>query len=183
MANLNDYKKIIHKFYFSDMTISNGHIYFKFPYYKNTFWSSYTINCKETNNIKANIQIRTTDGYIYDLQKYENKTTGYEYSCDWSFPSIDTTGKDYGIYLKITLPSDYHPQTFYLDIFLYGYESLYPISKYYILLSDYNYEFLITKINTTGQLDDSLESGVIHHIDHTDYIKDIITESIEIMPN
>jgi hypothetical protein len=169
--SLQDTNKIIYTFTKNDIIKSKDDtLLFKFPYEKDVFWTSFrfTIN-NEKRTRKITTKLITTDNYEYSIDKLKNISPNNWNDLKWIIPSINTNNS--GIYLDI--------QSINYDIInsiiiqLKGYKNLLPKNDNYILISEYGYEYVLTKYEDN----ETNEIGVIYNVEGIDYIRDIIDKA------
>ena len=156
----------------------DGHVMYKFPYSKNTYWTNFKYSCYNTTKseparLDIGIELETNDGYTYSVQMLHERENNKWYDTDWPFPSVKIVGHKAGIYFKVKPPFD--DSVYSINISLLGFEDLFPKVESYLLMSPFDtYQWLFSKF----EYDDPFEgAGSIYNVEHYDYIRNIVKKA------
>jgi hypothetical protein len=114
----------------SHQLVYGGDMLFKFPYSENTYWTHFKYATSSQNTIlESELLIVTDDGYKFVILQQHPRFSSKWYDTVWPLPSINSSGGEAAIYLKIK------PSTQNVDIILHlsGFVDLLPSVEQYII--------------------------------------------------
>ena len=170
------YSSVIYTFNHKDISYDdNGHILYKFPYSKGTWWTNFKYSVYPSSNqqIIMSIILITDEGYTYTISIDQFMEQNKWYDTVWPLLSVNTESKNKsGLYLKVKpLRGD---ENINISLKLLGFDHLFPKSQNYILISPLKtYQFVFTEFEN----EDSSNGGTMYNVEHFDYIRDIINNS------
>jgi hypothetical protein len=114
----------------SHQTNNSNDLLFKFPYSENTYWTHFKYATSSQNTIlESELSIVTDDGYKFIILQQHPRFPSMWYDTVWPLPSINASGGEAAIYLKIK------PSTQNVDIIVHlsGFVDLLPSIEQYII--------------------------------------------------